>query len=81
MMFIGDFLFAAFMEVLMYGLGRFMIPIVSFGRARAVRGKEIFSSEFRAYDEDGKMLVPELAARILGIVTLVAFIVLLSFLC
>jgi hypothetical protein len=78
MMLIAECLFYLFMEVLLYGLGRMMVPLVSFGRARAVRGKELFSTEFRAYDEDGKMLVPEFAARLLGIVTLVAVAVLIN---
>lgn len=82
MMLIAQFLFSTFIELLVYSLlysiGRFMIPIVSFGRARAVRVKEIFNPALPAYDEDGKMLIPEWAAIVLGVVTLIVFIVLLS---
>lgn len=84
MMLILQFLFSTFMELLvysvMYSIGRFMVPIVSFGRARAVRVKEIFNPGLPAYDEDGKMLVPEWAAIVLGVVTLIVFVVPLSFL-
>jgi len=74
LMFIGEFLFTLFMEVLMYGFGRLVISTVSFGRARAIGVKEIFSQDFGhdhpAYDKDGKMLVPAWAATIIGVVTL-----------
>jgi len=82
MMLIAQFLFYVFMELLVYGLmysiGRFMIPIVSFGHARAVRVKEIFAPGLPAYDEDGKMLISEVAARILGFATVIALVLLLS---
>ena len=82
MMLIAQFLFYVFMELLVYGLmysiGRLMIPVVSFRRARAVRVKEIFSPSLPAYDQDGKMLVPEWAAIMLGVVTVVALVLTLS---
>jgi hypothetical protein len=78
MMFIGGCLFELFMQVLMYGLGRFVISIVSFGRARAIGIKEFLSNEWPAYDEDGKMLVPEWAAMIIGVMTLFALMALLT---
>jgi hypothetical protein len=73
MMIVAEFAFYLFMEVLMYSLGRFIIPIISFGRARAVRPREIFSKDMHpAYDDDGKMLVPEWAAVVIGVLTLTA---------
>jgi hypothetical protein len=81
LMFAGELLFYLFMEVLLYSLGRFVIPIISLGRARAVRVKEIINQGFGqdrpAYDEDGKMLVPEWAAMIIGVVTLFGLVALL----
>lgn len=75
MMIVGEFAFYLFMEVLMYSLGRLVIPIISFGRARAMRSKEIFSREPVApYADDGKMLVPEWGAAIVGVLTLTAAI-------
>jgi hypothetical protein len=70
MMIIAEFAFYLFMEVLMYSLGRFVIPIISFGRARAVRTREIFSKSPVAYADDGKMLVPEWGAAMIGVLTL-----------
>lgn len=71
MMIIAEFAFYLFMEVLMYTLGRIAIPILSLGRARAVRTREIFSRKPVApYDDDGKMLVPEWAATVLGVMLL-----------
>lgn len=81
MMFIGELLFYLFMEGLMYGLGRLMIPIISFGRARAIRLSEISGYERPAYDADRKMLVPEWAAMMLGFATLAALVVLLAAVC
>lgn len=79
MMFIGEFLFYLFMEILMYSLGRLVIPIISFGRARAIRYSEIiFGQERPAYDEDGKMLVPEWAAMMLGVGVLIGLIALFT---
>jgi hypothetical protein len=78
MMLIGEFLFYFFMEVLMYGLGRLVIPIISFGRARAIRVKEIFSNDRPAYDDNGKMLVPEWAAMMAGVITLAILMTLLA---
>ena len=70
-MILGEFAFYVFMEVLMYSLGRFVIPIISFGRARAARTKEIFSrNPVPPYTEDGKMLVPEWGAALVGLLTL-----------
>jgi hypothetical protein len=80
--FIGGCLFELFMQVLMYGLGRFVISIVSFGRARAIGVKEIFGQGYGhdhpAYDTDGKMLVPAWAAMIIGVLTLFASVALLT---
>jgi hypothetical protein len=75
MMIVGEFAFYLFMEVLMYSLGRFIIPIISFGRARAMRSKEIFSRKLvPPYADDGKMLVPEWGAAMVGVLTLIAAI-------
>lgn len=71
MMIIVEFAFYLFMEVLMYSLGRLVIPIISFGRARAMRSREIFSRKpVDPYTEDGKMLVPESGAALIGVMTL-----------
>lgn len=71
MMIVAEFAFYLFMEVLMYSLGRFIIPIVSLGRARAVRTREIFSrAPVAPYAEDGKLLVPEWGAAMAGVITL-----------
>lgn len=81
MMFMGGLLFELFMQVMMYGLGRFVISVVSFGRARAIGVKEIFSQDFGhdhpAYDGHGKMLVPAWAAMIIGVITLLGLVTLL----
>ncbi len=77
MMIVGEFAFYLFMEVLMYSLGRFVIPIISFGRARAMRTREIFSRKpLSPYTDDGKMLVPEWGAAMVGVLTLTAGIAL-----
>lgn len=80
LMFVGQCMFSLFMEVLMYGFGRFVISTVSFGRARAIGVKEIFSQDFGhdhpAYDTDGRMLVPAWAATIIGVVTLFGLVAL-----
>ncbi|NGZ85474.1 hypothetical protein [Duganella aceris] len=78
MTFIGGCLFELFVQVLMYGLGRFVISIVSFNRARAIGIKEFFSNDRPAYDEEGKMLVPEWAAMIIGVMTLFASVALFT---
>ncbi|WP_432379451.1 hypothetical protein [Duganella sp. P38] len=71
MMIIGEFAFYLFMDVLMYSLGRLIIPIVSLGRARAVRTREIFSrNPMPPYADDGKMLIPEWGAAMAGVITL-----------
>lgn len=71
MMIVAELAFYLFMEVLMYSLGRFIIPIISFGRARAMRTREIFSRKpVDPYTEDGKMLVPEWGAAMIGVLTL-----------
>jgi hypothetical protein len=52
-------------------LGRLVIPIISLGRARATRAREIFSKNpVPAYADDGKMLVPEWATSIIGVLAL-----------
>ncbi|MBV7535487.1 hypothetical protein KW842_06895 [Duganella sp. sic0402] len=73
MMIVAEFAFYLFMEVLMYSLGRFVIFIISFGRARAVRTREIFSNKMLPpYADDGKMLVPEWGVVMVGVLTLTA---------
>lgn len=68
-----EFAFYLFMEVLMYSLGRIVIPIISFGHARAMRTREIFSRKpVEPYAADGKMLVPEWGAAMIGVITLTA---------
>ncbi|MYM81614.1 hypothetical protein GTP44_06550 [Duganella sp. FT50W] len=77
MMIIGEFAFYLFMEVLMYSLGRFVIPVISFGRARAARTREIFSRKpVTTHTDDGKLLVPEWGVAIVGLLTLTAAIAL-----
>ncbi|MYM36097.1 hypothetical protein GTP38_17330 [Duganella sp. FT94W] len=77
MMIIGEFAFYLFMEVLMYSVGRFVIPVISFGRARAARPREIFSRKpLPPHAEDGKLLVPEWGVAIVGLLTLTAAIAL-----
>lgn len=75
MMIVGEFAFYLFMEVLMYSVGRFVIPIISFGRARAARSREIFSRKpLPPHAEDGKLLVPEWGAAMVGVFMLTAAI-------
>lgn len=74
MPFVAEFAFYLLMEVIMYSIGRLVIPIISFGRARAVRAKELFGRNSMAYDEQSKMLVPEWGASLTGVLTLVALL-------
>lgn len=65
-----EFAFYLLMEVILYGIGRLMIPMISLGRARAIRTREFFAGYFVAYDEKGKMLVPPWGASLVGALTL-----------
>lgn len=69
-----EFTFYLFMEVLMYGLGRVVIPIITLGRARAFRFKEICTKYPYMQDEGGKMLVPEWMTVMVGFLTFMALI-------
>ncbi len=69
-----EFTFYLFMEVLMYGLGRIVIPILTFGRARAFRLKEICTKYPYMQDEGGKMLVPEWMTVLVGFLTFMTLI-------
>jgi hypothetical protein len=65
-----EFAFYLLMEVILYGIGRLVIAIISLSRARAVDTREFFTGYFVAYDEQGKMLVPAWGAAVVGALTL-----------
>jgi hypothetical protein len=68
---VAEFAFYLLMEVLMYGLGRCLIPIITLGRARAANAKEIFASSARVYAEkDGKLVFSEMASAMTGVLFL-----------
>ncbi|MRW89053.1 hypothetical protein GJ699_03555 [Duganella sp. FT80W] len=77
---IAEFAFYLFMEVLMYGLGRIVIPILTFGRARAMNIKEIATLFPRMQVEEGegegKLLVPEWMTAMIGVLTLTGLVML-----
>ncbi|QJD88979.1 hypothetical protein HH213_01930 [Duganella dendranthematis] len=74
-----EFAFYLLMEVILYTIGRVVIPIISFGRARAIYAKEFFRGKLATYDEEtGKMLISTWGASLIGGLTLWG-VLLLSF--
>lgn len=64
-------------EVVFYGVGRFVIPIISLGRARAETPKEaIYSSTVIYTHTDGKLVISGAFTMVFGIVCLILFCVL-----
>ncbi len=70
MLIIGEFAFYIFMEVLMYGLGRAVIFLFSFGRARAENSREMSSFRLGYAGADGKVVVSEMFTILIGFITL-----------
>jgi hypothetical protein len=74
-----EFAFYLLMEVILYTIGRVVIPIISLGRARAIRTKEFFSGKLMTHDEKtGQMLISSGGASLVGGLTLWG-VLLLSF--
>lgn len=63
--------FYLLMEVILYTIGRAVIPIISLGRARAIHTKEFFRAKLVTYDEKtGQVLISTGGASLVGGLTL-----------
>ncbi|MYN25610.1 hypothetical protein [Duganella levis] len=66
-----EFAFYLLMEVILYAIGRVVIPIISLGRARAIHTKQFFRPKLVTYDEKtGQMLISTGGASLVGGLTL-----------
>ena len=63
-------------DVVFYGVGRFVIPIVSLGRARAETPKEaIYSSTVIYTRTEGRVVISGAFTMVFGIICLILFAV------
>ncbi|WP_338761011.1 hypothetical protein [Massilia sp. METH4] len=60
---VAGFMFNVLMEVIMYNIGRAAIAVFSFGRVRT----EGFSESVSAGTRDGRIVVPVMAAQLIGV--------------
>lgn len=64
-------------EVVFYGVGRFIIPIISLGRARAETPKEaIYSSTVIYTRTDGKLVISGFITTFFGVICLILLAIL-----
>ncbi|WP_343730679.1 hypothetical protein [Duganella sp.] len=67
-----EFFMPLLFEVVFYGVGRFVIPIVSLGRARAETPKEaIYSSTVFYTRSEGKVVISGAFTMVFGIACLI----------
>jgi hypothetical protein len=77
---IAEFVVYVFMEFVFYSIGRLLIPLISFGQARAQTFKEMKTSYVRMYSvEDDKVVFTQMATSMIGVLTLFALITLLIY--
>lgn len=72
-----EFALYVLMEVILYGIGRIVIAVLSLGHARTQTFKETATAYYRFYsEEDGKTVFSHMAASMIGALTLTAIITL-----
>lgn len=72
---IVEFALAFVMEVIMYGIGRGTIAVLSLGHARAERFNEMIGKDHRSHDTAGmQLVVPVPATQIIGVAVFTAAI-------
>lgn len=70
-----EFFMPLVFNVVFYGIGRFVIPIVSLGRARAENVGEVF--QFRTFiytRREDKITISEFATSIIGLITVILLV-------
>ncbi|MYM66404.1 hypothetical protein GTP45_06080 [Pseudoduganella sp. FT55W] len=76
-----EFFIPLLFEVIFYGVGRILIPIVSLGRARAETPKEaIYSSTVIHTRIDGKVVISGAFTMVFGIASLILLAILAHYL-
>ncbi|RZT09441.1 hypothetical protein SAMN05216319_2130 [Duganella sp. CF402] len=71
-----EFFMPLVFNVLFYAIGRFIIPIVSFGHARAENAGEVF--QFRTFictRREGKLTFSEFATSIIGLIAAILLVI------
>jgi hypothetical protein len=73
MSFIAEIFLSMFFEVVCYGIGRFLIPVLSLGTARAEHLKEFRYSQALVYSRRNGMIVfSDAVASLIGLLFLFA---------
>lgn len=70
--FIAEAIIQFFLEVICYGIGRILIPLISFGTARAANLKELTRSGSTIYTRrDGVIVLSDDVTTLIGVIFLI----------
>lgn len=70
---VAELFLSLLFNVVFYAVGRFVIPIVSLGRARAENAREIVQGRTFIYDHrDGKVTISEFFTSAIGVIATIA---------
>lgn len=77
---VAELFISFFFEVICYAIGRFLIPILSFGTARAEGIKDAFKSTSTIYTRKENVIVlSEMVTALIGLIALIVFGILAHF--
>lgn len=77
---IAEFVIPLFFEVICYSVGRFLVPILSLGTARAEGFKDSITSSTVFYRRENGIVLSAMVTGVIGLITLIGFCVLAYFL-